>query len=107
MQEDDFSVEGEPRSYTGTVRYSLDDTQQLYFPANLNQPEPIYFKNPRKLAILGICCEAIPTEVNYLIGEGVLTGECPNCTISYVHYFFGRHGLGKMEGELHADNCGA
>lgn len=107
LQEVDFSVEREPCSYTGTVHYSYDYAQQLHFPANPNQPGPIYFKTPRKCAIFGICCEAIPRQVNFLIDEGVLTGKGANSTISYVHYFFRRHGLGETEAELHADNCGA
>ena len=45
--------------------------------------------------------------MNFLIDEGVLTGKGANSTISYVHYFFCRHGLGETEAELHADNCGA
>ena len=45
--------------------------------------------------------------MNFLIDEGVLTGKGANSTISYVHYFFRRHGLGETEAELHADNCGA
>ena len=45
--------------------------------------------------------------VNFLIDESVLTGKGANSTISYVHYFFDRHGLGETEVQLHADNCGA
>ena len=54
-----------------------------------------------------MCCEAIPRQVNILINEGVLTGKGAKSTISYVHYFFNRHGLGETEVQLHADNCGA
>ena len=39
--------------------------------------------------------------------ENVLTGKGANSTISYVHYFFERHGLGETNAQLHADNCGA
>ena len=106
LQEVDFSVEHEPCSYTGTVHYSYDYAQQLHFPTNPNQPGPIYFKTPRKCTIFGVCCEAIPRQVNFLIDEGVLTGKGANSTISYVHYFFRRHGLGETEAKLHADNCG-
>lgn len=97
LQEVDFSVERRPCSYTGTVHYSYLCTQQLDFPANPNQPGPIYFKTPRKCAIFGISCEAIPKQVNFLIDEGLLTGKRANGTISYVHYFFWRHGLGETE----------
>ena len=67
---------------------------------------PIYFITPRKCAIFGVC-ESIPRQVNFLIDENVLTGKGGNSTISNVHYFFGRHGLGKKTAEIHADNCGA
>ena len=43
--------------------------------------------------------------MNFLIDENVLTGKGANSTISYVHYFFGRHGLGETEAQIHADNC--
>ena len=82
LQEVDFSVERGPCSYTGTYDYA----QQLHFPANPNQPGPIYFKTPRNCTIFGICCEAIPRQVNFLIDEGVLTGKGANITISYVQY---------------------
>ena len=55
----DFAVEREPYSYDGTVHYSYDYAQQLHFPANPNQPGPIYFKTPWKFALFGVCCEAI------------------------------------------------
>ena len=103
----DFTVEREPCSYTGTVHYSYDYAQQLHFPADPNQPGPIYFKTPRKCALFGVCCEAVPGQVNFLIDESVLTGKGANSTISYVHYFFHRHGLGETKAQLHADNCGA
>ena len=34
-----------------------------------NRGQLIYFKTPRKCAIFGIMCEAIPQQVNYLIDE--------------------------------------
>ena len=78
LHEVDFSVEREPCSYTGTVHYSYDYAQQLHFPANPNQPGPIYFKTLWKCAIFGVCCEAIPRQVKFLIDEGVLTGKGAN-----------------------------
>ena len=44
----------------------------------------------------GICCEAIPHQVNFLIDENVVTGKGAHSTISCVHYFFERHGLGEI-----------
>ena len=39
--------------------------------------------------------------------ENVLSGKGKgaNATISYVHHFFTRHGLGETEAQIHADNC--
>lgn len=103
----DFSVGCEPCSYDGTVHYSYHYEQQLHYPTDPNQHDPIYFKTPRKCALFGICCEAIPCQINFLIDESVQTAKGSNSTISYVHYFFQRHGLGETKMQLHADNYGA
>ena len=107
LEEADFTFGQRPCSYKGTVHYSYDYAQQLHYPANPNQPGPIYFKTPRKCGLFGVCCEAIPRQVNFLIDENVLTGKGANSTISYVHYFFEHHGLGETDTQIHADNCGA
>ena len=46
------------------VHYSFDFAQQVHYPHNPLQPGPIYFKTPRKCAVFGVCCEAIPRQVN-------------------------------------------
>ena len=69
------------------------------------QPGLIYFKTPRKCAIFGVMCEAIPQQVNYLIDEASDGGKGANTTISYVHHYFEYHGLGETSAHLHADNC--
>lgn len=107
LRETDLAARREPCSYNGTAHYSYDYAQQLHYPANPYQPGPIYFKTARKCALFGVCCEAIPRQVNFLIDENVLTGKGANSTISYVHYFFDRHGLGENNAKMHADNCGA
>jgi len=89
----DFTKTREPCSFNRTVHYSYDYAQQLHYPSDSNQPGPIYFKTPSKCAIFGVCCEAIPRQVNFLIDENVLTGKGANSTISYMYYFFKRHGL--------------
>lgn len=107
LKEINFSDKRAPCSLQGTVHYSYDYAQQLHYPADPYQPGPIYFKTPRKCGLFGVCCEAIPRQVNFLIDETVLTGKGANSTISYVHYFFERHGLGETSAQIHADNCGA
>ena len=103
----DFLKKRAACSLEGTVHYSYDYAQQLHYPADPYQPGPIYFKTPRKCGLFGVCCEAIPRQVNFLVDEMVLTGKGANSTISYVHYFFDRHGLGETFAQIHADNCRA
>ena len=87
------------------VHYSFDFAQQVHYPHNPLQPGPMYFKTARKCAIFGVCCEGIPRQINYLIDESVDTGKGANTVISLLHHFFGHHGLGEVEVDLHADNC--
>ena len=87
------------------MHYSFDFAQQVHIPSNPMQPGPIYFKTPRKCAIFGVMCEAIPRQVNYLIDEASDVGKGANTTISYVHHYFEHHGLGETSVHLNADNC--
>ena len=87
------------------IHYSYDYAQQIHYPSNPLQPGPIYFKTPRKCAVFGVCCEAIPRQVNFLIDESVLAGKGANATISYVHFFLENYGLGETDAGLNADNC--
>ena len=95
----------EPCSFPNIVHYSFDMAQQIHYPANPLQPGPIYFLTPRKCAIFGVCCEAIPRQINYLIDEASNTGEGSNTIVSLLHHFFQVHGPGEREVHLHADNC--
>lgn len=107
LKDVDFSEKRAPCTFEGQVHYSYDYAQQLHFPSDPCQPGPIFFKTPRKCAIFGVCCESIPRQVNFLIDENVLTGKGANATISYVHYYFERYGLGETCAQIHADNCAA
>ena len=69
------------------------------------QPGPIYFNSPRKCGIFGVMCEATPQQVKFLIDEVVTASKGANATISYIHYYFAHHGLGKTDVHLNADNC--
>lgn len=80
--------------------------QQVHYPSNPQQPGPIYFKTARKCSIFGICCEAIPRQINYFIDVSVATGKGANTTISYIHDFLQNHGAGETDVHFHADNCG-
>ena len=71
----------------------------------LMTPGPIYFLTPRKCGIFGVCCEAIPRQINYLVDESVDIGKGSNSIISKLHHFFHTFGLGEQLVTLHADNC--
>ena len=87
-----------------TVHYSFDFAQQVHYPSNPLQPGPIYFLAPRKTAIFGIYCEAIPRQVNCIIDEASHTGKGANTVVSLLDYFFEHYGLGETAVSLHADN---
>ena len=46
------------------AHYSFDFAQQFHYPSDPFQPGPVYFLTPRKCALFGICCEAIPEQVS-------------------------------------------
>ena len=77
----------------------------MHYPTNPQQPRPIFFLTPRKCGILGICCEAIPRQINYLIDEASNTGKGANTVASMLHHLFENYSLGDSEVHLHADNC--
>ena len=87
------------------MHYSFDFAQQVHYPSNPLQPGPIYFLTPRKAALFGICCEAIPRQVNFVIDEASDVGKGANTVVSMLDYFFNHHGLGETTVTLHADNC--
>ncbi len=69
-----------PGSGPTRVHYSFDFAQQVHYPHNPLQPGPMYFKTARKCAVFGVCCEALPRQVNYLIRRGIRHGEgCQHC----------------------------
>lgn len=95
----------DPCSLDGTMHYSFDFAQQVHIPSNPMQPGPIYFKTPRKCGIFGVMCEGVTRQVNYLIDEASTVGKGANTTISYLHHYLEKHGLGETHAYLHADNC--
>ena len=95
----------QPCSNQMTMHYSFDMAQQVHYPSDPLQPGPIYFLTPRKCALFGVCCEAIPRQINYLIDEAMDVGKGSNAIVSMLHHFFETHGLGEVHVHLHADNC--
>ena len=94
-----------PLSNNITVHYLFDFAQQVHYPSDPQQPDPIYFLTPQKCGIFGVCCEAIPRQINYLIDEAVDVGKGANTVVSLLHHFFETHSLGEEHVHLHADNC--
>ena len=78
---------------------------QVHIPSNPLQPGPIYILTPRKVALFGICCEAIPRHINFIIDEASDVGKGANAVVSMIDYFFYCHRLGETTVTLHADNC--
>ena len=95
----------EPCSLQSTMHYSFDMAQQVHYPSNPLQPGPIYFLTPRKCALFGVCCEALPRQITYLIDEASDTGKGSNTIVSLLHHFLKVHSLGECDVHLHADNC--
>lgn len=87
------------------MHYSWDFAQQLYYPYEDQQVGPIYFKTPRKSQLFGVCCEAVPFQLNYLIDEANFLGKNANMVISLLDHFFFTHSLGESTAYLTADNC--
>ena len=94
-----------PASNAISMHYSFDFAQQFHYPSNPFQPGPVYFMTPRKAALFGICCEAIPRQINFVIDEASDVGKGANAVVSMLDYFFNHHGLGETTVSLHADNC--
>ena len=88
-----------------SMHYSWDFAQQINYPYEDQQIGSIYFKIPRKAQLFGVCCEACPGQVNYLIDEADFLGKGSNTVISLIHHFFSKYGLGESEACLTADNC--
>ena len=87
------------------MHYSWDFAQQVHFPYEDHQVGPIYFKSPRVAQLFGVCCEALPQQVNYLIDEADFTDKGADTVISLLDHYFEHHGLKEEHALLSADNC--
>ena len=77
-----------PASNAISAHYSFYFAQRVHYHSNPLQPGPIYFLTPRKAAIVGVCCEAIPRQVNFVIDEASDTGKGANTVVSMLDFFF-------------------
>jgi hypothetical protein len=87
------------------MHYSWDFAQKLQYPYEDHQVGPIYFKSPRTAQLFGVCCEALPRQVNYLIDEADFPGKGADTVISILDHFFSTYDLGEQHLLLTADNC--
>jgi hypothetical protein len=106
ISKESYDSDGTANLVQGSVmHYSWDFAQQLQFPYEDHQVGPIYFKSPRTAQLFGICCEAIPQQVNYLIDEADFPGKGADTVISLLDHFFDNYGLEEEHVLLTADNC--
>lgn len=96
-----------PNSKAIVMHYSWDFAQHVQYPYEDQQVGPIYFKTARRAHLFGVCCEAIPRQINYLIDEGDFLEKNANTVISLLDHFFATYGLGEKHAQLTADNCAA
>jgi len=87
------------------MHYSWDFSQQIQFPYEDHQVGPIYFKSPRVAQLFGVCCEALPQQVNYLIDEGDFPAKGADTVISLLDHYFEHYGRKEKHALLTADNC--
>lgn len=92
-------------SYEGTVHVSFDFAQQIHIPSNPQQPGPLYFLVPFKVAVFGIANDTDQSQANYLIPEPINVSKGANAIISYLDNFFENYTYGEKHIHLHADNC--
>ena len=98
-----------PNQSPSQVHYSFDYAQQvhfpsdplqpdpIYFPSDPLQPDPIYFLTTRKCSVFGVCYEAIPRQLDFITDESGETGKGANAVISRLPFFYENHGLGEKD----------
>lgn len=99
------STNSSQKTKTNRMHYSWDFSQQIHYPYEDHQVGPIYFKTPRVAQLFGVCCEALPRQVNYLIDEADFINKGADTVISLLDHFFEFYGLGEKHLLLTADNC--
>uniref|UniRef100_A0A1X7UJN3 DUF7869 domain-containing protein n=1 Tax=Amphimedon queenslandica TaxID=400682 RepID=A0A1X7UJN3_AMPQE len=101
----DLTIERPVNQVEVEVHYSFDYAQQVHYPNDPLQPGPIYFLIQRKCCLFGVCCEAFPRQVTYLVDEVMDTGKGANTVVSYVHHYIENHGVNGSMIHLNADKC--
>ena len=85
--------------YAQQVHFPSDPLQPdpIYFPSDPLQPDPIYFLTTRKFSVFGVCYKAIPRQINFITDESGETGKGANAVISRLRFFYENHGLGEKD----------
>ena len=84
-----------------SAHYNFEMAQQVFFPNNPLQPNPIYFLTHRKCSIFGVYCSL--TNQLYLIDEPVNMRKGSNAIVSMLHHISAHHRLG--EEKVHLPAC--
>nr|XP_034309101.1 uncharacterized protein LOC117683615 [Crassostrea gigas] len=93
------------------VHYTFDFSQYITIPHSSQQVGALFFLQPKKVQIFGICDENFPVQTNYLIDESETIGENgskthgPNAVLSMVHHYLNASSYGEIACHFHADNC--
>ena len=90
----------EPRRRDITAHCSLDFAQQVRLPNSPCQPGPVCFLTPRKVKHIGVCCDGLSQQIDYLTDEGASSTKGSNAVVSHLHHFFEMHGLGDKHADL-------
>ncbi|RGB24601.1 hypothetical protein C1646_772843 [Rhizophagus diaphanus] len=96
---------GIPNSLDFENHISWDFAEAVQIPYSSQQEGATYFKSLYKVQVFGVCEDGTPRQVNYLIPEDENVGKGADITISLVHHYFEKHGLGEKRVIIHADNC--
>ncbi len=70
------------------MHYSFDFAQQVFYPYSNQQRGKEFFKTARKCQIFGVCAEALPRQVFFLIDESEFFGKGSKMVISLLDAFF-------------------
>ncbi|CAG8727940.1 16942_t:CDS:2 [Cetraspora pellucida] len=82
---------------------SPDFTENIQISYSSQQEGVTYFKSLYKVEVFGVCEEAMPWQINYLIPEDQSVVKGPNTVISLVHHYFATHGLVKVRKSFNDD----
>ncbi|KAF0441598.1 chaperonin: PROVISIONAL [Gigaspora margarita] len=78
-----------------TNHISWNFAESIQLPYSLQQKDAIYFKSLYKVAVFGICEDAFPYQINYLIEEKEMVKKEADAVISLDYNYFKNYELGE------------